>query len=89
MKRQKIAKLRCCASCKWIFKLVDDNGCPKCGFAHYGARFALGDNVYRWHKTQKPWFDQKIDSYACKLFSEINKTNDYVEKEKFIDWGFE
>jgi hypothetical protein len=83
---QKQASLRCCASCQWIFKFNEktkENGCPKCGFGHYGARFALGDNVYRWHKTQKPWLDQKMDNYAGKLYSEINKTNDYIEKDKF------
>jgi hypothetical protein len=63
-----------------------ESGCPKCNFAHYGARFVFVDKAYTYHKTQKHWIDNKIDRYQQKLISEINKTNDYVEKYKFINW---
>ncbi len=35
------AKLRVCASCEKVF-WDKENGCPICGFAHYGAVWALG-----------------------------------------------
>ncbi len=43
------AKLRCCASCMWIFYRTPEtnaSGCPKCSFAHYGARYVFGKQAY-------------------------------------------
>lgn len=66
------AKLRCCASCEWIFQ----NGveCPKCGFGSYGARYVHGNKAYRYKYTQEPWYQKKIDGYSLKLLSEIKKS---------------
>ena len=72
--KQKDAKLRVCASCEWIFvRIREDEGCPKCGFAHYGARFVYGNRAYRYLRTQKPWFTRKMNEYACELHKEISK----------------
>lgn len=67
------AKLRVCASCEWVFKInpLKDEGCPKCGFAHYGARYVYGDKAYRFLRTQTPWFNKKIAIYRDKLRKEI------------------
>ncbi len=72
--KQKDAKLRVCASCEWIFtdkRHAKTGGCPKCGFAHYGARYVYGDKAYRYAITQKPWFDKKMSDYSYKLSQEI------------------
>lgn len=79
------AKLRCCASCEWIFQ----NGveCPKCGFGSYGARYVYGNKAYRYKYTQEPWYQKKIDGYSLKLLSEIKesyskrKLNSFNKKE--------
>ena len=71
---KKIADLRICASCEWIWKIsINGKGCPKCGFGSYGAHWVLGDNCYKYAKTQKPWMDQKIRKYRLELLAEINK----------------
>ena len=60
------AKLRVCASCEWVFKIdlsSKAGGCPKCGFAHYGARGVYGGTCYSFAKTQKPWLDRQIFEY--------------------------
>lgn len=78
--RQRSAKLRVCASCEWIYKInniEDDRGCPKCGFATYGARFVYGDKAYRYAKTQKPWLDRKLSDYETKLRQEIRENDIY------------
>lgn len=75
MSRQQKAKLRVCASCEWIFtddqQYPEHGGCPKCAFAHYGARYVYGNKAYRYAKTQQPWFDRKMGDYAVKLHKEI------------------
>lgn len=63
------AKLRVCASCEWIFK--GHKSCPKCGFAHYGARFVYGNKCYRYEETQQPWLDKKVAIYKMKLLDGI------------------
>lgn len=68
---QRHARLRVCASCEWIFK--DHKSCPKCGFAHYGARFVYGDKCYKFAITQQPWIDQKIANYTLDLIEEVAK----------------
>ncbi len=69
------AELRTCASCEWIFKMNETcRSCPKCGFAHYGARQVYGNKAYGYSKTQKPWVDRKAADYALKLLDEVRKT---------------
>lgn len=71
----KIADLRTCASCEWIFSASANNkdgrACPKCGFGSYGAHYCYHSKAYRYAKTQKPWFDKKMSTYAFKLHAEI------------------
>jgi len=67
----KKANLQVCASCTWIFRLSDSKGCPKCDFASYGARWALGNKCYRYEKTQEPWLERKLEKYHMKLLEEI------------------
>lgn len=61
------AKLRVCASCERVF-WDRKNGCPVCGFAHYGAFWAIGfwPTVLGWvtkkHKYVKPEFRVEVDS---------------------------
>lgn len=74
--KQKYAKLRVCGSCEWIFRNErhhETGGCPKCGWAHYGARFVYGGKAYGYAKSQKPWFDKKIAEYSSRLQHEIQK----------------
>ena len=71
---QQRAPLRVCGSCEWIYHIKDagkEGGCPKCGFASYGARFVYGDKAYRYAETQKPWFDRRMADHASKLHAEI------------------
>lgn len=81
MPKQLKAELRVCASCEWIFKydpeggLYNDGGCPKCGFAHYGARFVYGDKAYQYAKSQKPWREKKLVRYEAQLDEEIRAAN--------------
>lgn len=68
-----MAVLRTCASCEWIFKMVDgDPTCPKCKFGSYGARYVYDSKAYTYARTQKPWKDKKMFSYERKLEGEIN-----------------
>ena len=78
MSNQRIAILRTCASCEWIFKAKGkDYDCPMCGFVSYGARFVYENDCYKFAKTQKPWFDKKMDKYAVKLLSTIRLSNPF------------
>ncbi len=64
--------LRCCASCEWVFKAVDNNpDCPKCGFGSYGARYVYGNAAYRFAKNQQPWLKKKLFLYEERLRMEI------------------
>ena len=69
----KLAKLRCCASCMWIFKTTLT--CPRCSFASYGARFIFGNKAYKYAKTQEPWMKRKLDKYADELLDIIENEN--------------
>ena len=71
MSDQKNAKLRCCASCEWIFKGGVE--CPKCGFGSYGARRVCGDAAYRLKRSQKRWFDKQMAKRASELEAEIRE----------------
>jgi hypothetical protein len=70
---QQQANLRCCASCEWIYE--GPRGCPKCGFASYGARFVYGNMAYRFKITQKPWMDRKMEKYHMQLMDEVDVVN--------------
>ena len=48
MKDQRTAKLRVCAHCEKVF-WDREGGCPVCGFAHYGAIWALGWKKAVWY----------------------------------------
>lgn len=63
----KLAALRVCASCEWIFKMTHTVECPRCGFGTYGAHFVYGNNAYRYAKTQKPWFNKQMSKAAESL----------------------
>ena len=81
--KQKDAPLRVCASCEWIFLLTETIGCcPKCGFAHYGARFVYGDKCYRYAKTQEPWLKRKLDQHYFELLKEIPEASTYANYKK-------
>jgi hypothetical protein len=67
----KKATLRCCASCMWVYR-GPTKPCPQCGWASYGARFALGPACYRYEVTQKPWFDRQMDKRRQELWAIIN-----------------
>jgi len=67
----KSANLRCCASCKWIYKGCG-KGCPQCEFPSYGARYVFGNAAYRHAKTQKPWFDEQMWKHRQKLYAIID-----------------
>lgn len=70
---KKLAILRVCASCEWVFRLPAPDGCPKCQFGHYGARYVYGNRAYRYEKTQKPWYDKKMFNFSMGLWREINR----------------
>jgi ribosomal protein L32 len=74
MTKQRQATLRVCASCEWIFR--HHAACPKCGFAHYGARWVYGDAAYRYEHTQKPWREKKLTNYAVQLDKEIRESKE-------------
>ena len=74
------ARLRCCASCEWIFKLKDNEGrghdtsvgeCPRCGFGHYGAVSCFGNRAYRYARTQEPYVKRRVDKYIAEVRSEV------------------
>ena len=70
----KLAELRVCASCEWVFKNSESpEGCPKCGFGSYGARYVYGKKAYKYEETQEPWLEQQMIRFRCKLLSEIPK----------------
>jgi len=81
MQNIKRAKLFVCASCEWIFK-TSRNGCPKCGFAYYGAHFCYGNKAYRYFKTQQPWKDKRLFELEVKLNKEIRETSEYRVKDE-------
>ena len=62
--------LRCCASCKWIYKGFDKS-CPKCDFASYSARYVFGNKAYKFSVTQEPWLEDRMTDYRMKLLKEI------------------
>lgn len=67
---KKIAKLRACASCEWVFSGGVE--CPKCHFGSYGAYYLYGRRAYRYAKTQQPWFDRKVEQFMVTLRREID-----------------
>ena len=80
---KKLAALRVCASCEWIFKLKRPNQieeCPKCRFGSYGAYYVYGSKCYRFKRDQKPWMDKKLFAFECKLRKEILESVEEVEE---------
>lgn len=76
-----LAVLRTCASCEWVFKMVDDDPeCPKCKFGSYGAKYVYGKQAYTYARTQKPWKEKKMFSYEMKLEGEINESLTIYQK---------
>ena len=73
-------KLRCCASCEWIYKGFDKE-CPKCAFVSYSAHYVYGGKAYRYAITQEPWMTRKMANYRHQLMKEIPKV-----KPKEIKW---
>lgn len=69
---KKLANLRVCARCEWIFKLSEFQACPKCGFAHYGAFYVYGAKCYKFAKTQEPWFESQLLKCKRKLWQEMS-----------------
>ena len=70
--RQLQADLRVCASCERIFRRSKHSGgCPYCGFAHYGARWALGPRAYKQEQRQEAWRAKVISSFITRLESLI------------------
>ena len=73
------APLRTCGSCMWIY--VSDTvgekpaGCPKCGFASYGAFATYGRNAYKFKFTQEPWTDRILQQRQNELMREVIKYN--------------
>jgi hypothetical protein len=83
VKPRKIAKLRCCMSCEWIFnhtKERDGVDCPKCQMPSYSAHYVYGDKCYRFQYSQIPWMNKKLDRYRVELQLEI--TNDRNSRVK-------
>lgn len=70
---QQRAKLKCCASCEWIYKESGD--CPKCGYCSYGARYVHGDKAYKYNITQTPWINRKMSRYYGQLLDEVRSNN--------------
>lgn len=80
--KQRGARLRICASCEWVFDRRPPQpsgetgaGCPKCGFASYGAHWVLGHACYRVKSTQERWLKRKLDAYECELRQQIGTAN--------------
>lgn len=69
---RKLAELRVCASCEWVFKGGVE--CPKCQFGSYGAHRVYGNQAYKYFKTQQPWRDKKLARYSSELDKEITMT---------------
>jgi len=85
---KKPARLRICASCEWIFTIDQQHptmgGCPKCGFAHYGARYVHGNKAYKYAETQEPWRNKKVTAYSLALDTEIRKTNPLANRVRGV-----
>lgn len=84
-KRDRIVKLRVCASCEWIFD-YDENksfNCPLCEFGSYNAHYVYGKKAYRFKYSQKPYKDKKMYDYEFKLDCLIKKNNKFlIEKAR-------
>lgn len=84
---QQRARLRVCASCRWIYKVADvmaDHGCPKCGGWTYGARWVFGNQAYLYAWTQKPWLDHQLDFRRGELLGETYRHQMEHQEQKPI-----
>ena len=73
---KRLALLRVCASCEWVFKLAHkevSTECPLCGFASYGARRVYGKKAQRYLRSQEPWTEKKVESYRTELLKFCEK----------------
>jgi len=79
---QKRALIRCCSSCEYIYdiRLSYRNDCPVCGFASYGGRFIHGNKVYTYLKTQKPFYDKKMNRAASKAYKQAKHLDDKAKE---------
>lgn len=50
------------------------SGCPKCGFASYGARYVHGSKAYLYARTQEPWMARRVIALKMELRDEILTT---------------
>lgn len=67
---RRIASLRTCASCEWVYrKNGDGTDCPKCGFASYGAYSVYGKAAQRYEYNQKPWLDKKTAALQAEVYA--------------------
>ena len=85
-----IANLRVCASCEWIFKRnenTEEDGCPKCHFGHYSARYVYGNKAYGYARTQQPWLEKKMERYREGLLREIGASRCVVEGKELLKIG--
>lgn len=88
---QKVADLRCCASCQFVYsdkEFYNPQGCPICNFATYGAHYVFGRKAYIYKKTQKPFLDRLVDYQTGKALAEgialIAQANQ-KRRDKFLD----
>ena len=75
----KVALLRTCGHCHWIFEWKDaesKTGCPQCGFGSYSAYSVHGRMAYKFKFTQEPWMDVQLLAKQSKLLEYIKKYND-------------
>lgn len=79
------ANLRICASCEWVFKYSHHRSCPKCGFAHYSARYVCGDKCYRFQKIQGPWLRKRLAMTQRELEAEIRQYGNKYNAAQQVD----
>ncbi len=85
MSQLKYAKLRCCASCEWVFKIENNNpDCPKCQFGSYGAHYVYGKKAYAYAVSQKPHIDKKVTAYKIKLMREAADYHEDIMRKQRI-----
>jgi|SaaInlStandDraft_4_1057021.scaffolds.fasta_scaffold76043_1 hypothetical protein len=72
----KTADLRICAKCEWIFKLHQHKGCPQCGFASYGAHWAVGQKCYKYARTQELWLEKEVRKYRDALIAQLDSNDE-------------
>jgi hypothetical protein len=72
----KLAPIRVCASCEFVFDMrlhPVGKGCPQCSFASYGARQVYGKKCYGYLKSQKPFYNRFIVAARYQAYAEITR----------------